>query len=142
MRVETARAELNEAEERYQEIRALETSIEQLHEMFLQLSILVQQQGEMVDRIENNVSMGDGRGKARGAEERCPFEADSLDPQPDLGLQFIFSCLIRYDPVLLPQLPSTNVQGCFLTSAPQLVARSYTPANVAHLPGNGCRHSV
>ncbi|XP_037074327.1 syntaxin-2-like [Pollicipes pollicipes] len=54
MRVETARAELNEAEDRYQQIRALETSIEQLHEMFIQLSLLVQQQGEAIDRIEDN----------------------------------------------------------------------------------------
>ena len=61
MRVETARAELNEAEDRYEQIRALETSIQQLHEMFLQLSILVQQQGEMVDRIEENVSGMGGR---------------------------------------------------------------------------------
>ena len=68
MRVETARAELNEAEERYQQIRALETSIEQLHEMFLQLSILVQEQGEMVTRIEDNVSRGRGTGN-RGEEK-------------------------------------------------------------------------
>ena len=68
MRVETAKAELNEAEERYEQIRALETSIEQLHEMFLQLSILVQQQGEMINRIEDNVSVGRGIGPWDGGE--------------------------------------------------------------------------
>ena len=68
MRVETARAELNEAEERYQQIRALETSIEQLHEMFLQLSILVQEQGEMVTRIEDNVSRRTGNGERKNEE--------------------------------------------------------------------------
>ncbi|KAF0312466.1 Syntaxin-1A [Amphibalanus amphitrite] len=68
MRVETARAELNEAEERYEQIRALEMSIQQLHEMFLQLSLLVQQQGEMVDRIEENTFQT--AAKAEGGAEQ------------------------------------------------------------------------
>ncbi|XP_043247469.1 syntaxin-4-like [Amphibalanus amphitrite] len=68
MRVETARAELNEAEERYEQIRALEMSIQQLHEMFLQLSLLVQQQGEMVDRIEENTFQTAAKAE-KGAEQ-------------------------------------------------------------------------
>jgi len=52
-RVDQARTQLTDAEDRYEQIRSLETSIEQLHEMFQQLSLLVQSQGELVTRIED-----------------------------------------------------------------------------------------
>ncbi|KAM3591921.1 uncharacterized protein V6R79_009491 [Siganus canaliculatus] len=46
---------LNEIESRHDEILKLERSIRDLHDMFQYLAMEVEAQGEMVDRIENNV---------------------------------------------------------------------------------------
>lgn len=46
---------LNEIESRHDEIIKLERSIKELHEMFQYLAMEVQAQGEMIDRIEENV---------------------------------------------------------------------------------------
>ncbi|XP_038139350.1 syntaxin-4 isoform X1 [Cyprinodon tularosa] len=47
---------LNEIESRHDEILKLEKSITELHEMFQYLAMEVEAQGEMVDRIENNIN--------------------------------------------------------------------------------------
>ena len=41
--------------DRHEEFKKLERSLEQLAEMFFQIQALVQQQGEMIDRIEDQV---------------------------------------------------------------------------------------
>ncbi|KAJ7987555.1 hypothetical protein DPEC_G00327700 [Dallia pectoralis] len=46
---------LNEIESRHDEILKLERSIKDLHEMFQYLAMEVEAQGEMVNRIENNI---------------------------------------------------------------------------------------
>ncbi|MED6266546.1 hypothetical protein CHARACLAT_003172 [Characodon lateralis] len=46
---------LNEIESRHDEILKLERSIRDLHDMFQYLAMEVEAQGEMVDRIENNI---------------------------------------------------------------------------------------
>ena len=46
---------LNEIETRHNEIIKLETSIQKLHNMFVDMAVLVESQGEMIDRIEYNV---------------------------------------------------------------------------------------
>ncbi|UJR31397.1 hypothetical protein I4U23_018891 [Adineta vaga] len=46
---------LDEIEARYRDIMKVEKSIKELHQMFLDLAILVTDQGEMVDSIEHNV---------------------------------------------------------------------------------------
>uniref|UniRef100_A0A7N6FG97 t-SNARE coiled-coil homology domain-containing protein n=1 Tax=Anabas testudineus TaxID=64144 RepID=A0A7N6FG97_ANATE len=48
---------LNEIESRHDEILKLERSIRDLHDMFQYLAMEVEAQGEMVDRIENNIKM-------------------------------------------------------------------------------------
>eukprot|EP00111_Clytia_hemisphaerica_P006552 TCONS_00018972-protein len=50
-----AKQSLREIEARHNDIIKLETSIRELHEMFTDMAILVQSQGEMIDRIEYNV---------------------------------------------------------------------------------------
>uniref|UniRef100_A0A672JIN9 Syntaxin-2-like n=1 Tax=Salarias fasciatus TaxID=181472 RepID=A0A672JIN9_SALFA len=50
------RQALNEIESRHQDIIRLETSIRELHAMFMDMAMLVETQGEMVDNIEKNVS--------------------------------------------------------------------------------------
>jgi syntaxin 1A len=44
-----------EIEARHNDILALEKSIKELHDLFMDMCTLVQEQGDMVDRIENNV---------------------------------------------------------------------------------------
>ncbi|XP_060927778.1 syntaxin-2 [Limanda limanda] len=50
------RQAVNEIESRHQDIIRLETSIRELHTMFMDMAMLVETQGEMVDNIEKNVS--------------------------------------------------------------------------------------
>ncbi|XP_043967315.1 syntaxin-2 [Gambusia affinis] len=50
------RQALNEIESRHQDIMLLESSIRELHVMFMDLAMLVETQGDMVNNIENNVS--------------------------------------------------------------------------------------
>uniref|UniRef100_A0A8C9QXM7 Syntaxin-1A n=1 Tax=Scleropages formosus TaxID=113540 RepID=A0A8C9QXM7_SCLFO len=46
---------MNEIETRHTEIIKLENSIRELHDMFMDMAMLVESQGEMIDRIEYNV---------------------------------------------------------------------------------------
>uniref|UniRef100_A0A8C1SZ00 Syntaxin-1A n=1 Tax=Cyprinus carpio TaxID=7962 RepID=A0A8C1SZ00_CYPCA len=46
---------MNEIETRHSEIIKLENSIRELHDMFMDMAMLVESQGDMVDRIEYNV---------------------------------------------------------------------------------------
>ncbi|XP_041856073.1 syntaxin-2 isoform X3 [Melanotaenia boesemani] len=50
------RQALNEIESRHQDIVRLESSIRELHAMFMDMAMLVETQGDMVNNIENNVS--------------------------------------------------------------------------------------
>ncbi|XP_051958481.1 syntaxin-4 [Xyrauchen texanus] len=52
---QATRQALNEIESRHDEIIKLERSIKELHEMFQYLAMEVEAQGEMVDRIEENI---------------------------------------------------------------------------------------
>ncbi|KAM9463162.1 syntaxin-4 isoform 1-T1 [Clarias gariepinus] len=52
---QATRQALNEIESRHDEILKLEKSIRDLHEMFQYLAMEVEAQGEMVNRIENNI---------------------------------------------------------------------------------------
>lgn len=51
----TARSALNEIENRHKELLELEIRIKEIHELFFQLALLVEEQGPMVDNIEANV---------------------------------------------------------------------------------------
>jgi syntaxin 1A len=50
-----ARQALDDVQQRHQEILKLENSIKELHDMFMDMAMLVESQGEMIDRIEYNV---------------------------------------------------------------------------------------
>lgn len=49
------RQALNEIESRHKDIMRLETSIRELHEMFMDMAMFVETQGEMINNIEKNV---------------------------------------------------------------------------------------
>lgn len=51
-----AKKALEEIKDRHEEIIKLEKSIKELHQLFLDMAVLINQQGEMLDRIEFNVS--------------------------------------------------------------------------------------
>ncbi|XP_027856886.1 syntaxin-11a [Xiphophorus couchianus] len=51
----TARSALNEIENRHKELLELESRIRDIHELFFQLALLVEEQGSMLDNIEANV---------------------------------------------------------------------------------------
>ncbi|XP_022059965.1 syntaxin-11a [Acanthochromis polyacanthus] len=52
----TARSALNEIENRHKELLALESRIKEIQEIFLQIAMLVEEQGCMVDNIEATVT--------------------------------------------------------------------------------------
>eukprot|EP01137_Pigoraptor_chileana_P034347 Opistho-2@26759 len=51
-----AKQALEDIQDRHKDILKLEKSIKELHELFLDMAILVESQGEMIDRIEFSVS--------------------------------------------------------------------------------------
>ncbi|XP_052001924.1 syntaxin-11-like isoform X2 [Xyrauchen texanus] len=52
---QTTRSALNEIENRHKELLELESRIRDIHDLFFQLALLVEEQGPMVDNIEANV---------------------------------------------------------------------------------------
>jgi len=50
-----ARNALADIQERHKDITRLETSIQELHQLFLDMSVLVEAQGELLDQIEYTV---------------------------------------------------------------------------------------
>merc|ERR1719454_2369371 len=55
METQQAKQSLKDIEARHEDIMKLETSIRELHDMFMDMAMLVESQGEMIDRIEYNV---------------------------------------------------------------------------------------
>uniref|UniRef100_A0A669QWL2 Syntaxin-3 n=1 Tax=Phasianus colchicus TaxID=9054 RepID=A0A669QWL2_PHACC len=51
---------LSEIEGRHKDIVRLESSIKELHDMFVDIAMLVENQGAMIDRIENNMDQSVG----------------------------------------------------------------------------------
>ena len=51
-----ARAALEDVQEKHKDIMRLESSIQELHQLFVDLSVLVESQGELLDTIEYSVS--------------------------------------------------------------------------------------
>ncbi|MGH0183276.1 UNVERIFIED_CONTAM: hypothetical protein FKN15_011575 [Acipenser sinensis] len=50
-----ARSALNEIENRHKELLELESRVRDVHDLFLQMALLVEEQGDMLDNIETNV---------------------------------------------------------------------------------------
>ncbi|XP_075221290.1 syntaxin-1A-like isoform X2 [Lycorma delicatula] len=53
-----ARQKLQDARQRHKELLQIEMAITELHDMFIEMATLVENQGEVIDRIENYVSRG------------------------------------------------------------------------------------
>ena len=52
---------LAEVQERHEAVKELEKSLMELHQVFLDMAVLVEAQGEMLDNIEQQVGTGNGR---------------------------------------------------------------------------------
>ncbi|XP_076151921.1 syntaxin-3 isoform X2 [Alosa pseudoharengus] len=55
-----SKEQLGEIEARHKDIMRLESSIKELHDMFVDIAMLVENQGTMIDRIESNVDQSAG----------------------------------------------------------------------------------
>jgi syntaxin 1A len=56
METKIAKQTLADIEARHNDILKLEQSIKELHDMFMDMAMLVESQGEMIDNIENNIN--------------------------------------------------------------------------------------
>ncbi|XP_061560146.1 syntaxin-11b.1 [Phycodurus eques] len=78
----TARAALSQIEKRHQELVDLENRIKGVHEIFLDVALLVEEQGSMLDSIQTNVQTTDEvlqdavfkLGKAKRHDRNNPFK--------------------------------------------------------------------
>lgn len=73
-RLDEAEKALSDIRERHEDILRLERSLKELHDMFVDMSILVSEQGDMIDRIEYSVAKSadyveSARKKVKRAEE-------------------------------------------------------------------------
>ncbi|XP_010006107.1 PREDICTED: syntaxin-3-like [Chaetura pelagica] len=60
MESQISKQALSEIEGRHKDIVRLESSIKELHDMFVDIAMLVENQGAMIDRIENNMDQSVG----------------------------------------------------------------------------------
>ncbi|XP_071335445.1 syntaxin-11b.1 [Trachinotus anak] len=78
----TARSALSQIEKRHQELVDLETRIQGIHEIFLDIAMLVEEQGPMLNAIQTNVQKTDEHiqdvlvqlGKAKRHDRNNPFK--------------------------------------------------------------------
>lgn len=78
----TARSALSQIEKRHQELVDLETRIQGIHEIFLDIALLVEEQGPMLDAIQTNVQKTDEGikealvklGRAKRHDRNNPFK--------------------------------------------------------------------
>ncbi|XP_017760360.1 PREDICTED: syntaxin isoform X4 [Eufriesea mexicana] len=90
METQQAKQTLADIEARHADIIKLENSIRELHDMFMDMAMLVESQGELVDRIEYNVDQtGDHVGQARGEL----IKAEEYQSKARKKLMFIVICL-------------------------------------------------
>lgn len=78
----TARSALSQIEKRHQELVDLETRIQGIHDIFLDIAVLVEEQGPMLDAIQTNVQKTDEGikealvklGRAKRHDKNNPFK--------------------------------------------------------------------
>ncbi|KAK1122514.1 syntaxin-1A-like isoform X2 [Acipenser oxyrinchus oxyrinchus] len=95
---------MNEIETRHTEIIKLENSIRELHDMFVDMAMLVESQGELVNNIEKNV-MSSVDYVERAKEETK--KAVSLKGKSRRKMLFIGICLAVTLAILLISLAAT-----------------------------------
>ncbi|XP_025965076.2 syntaxin-3 isoform X2 [Dromaius novaehollandiae] len=77
---------LSEIEGRHKDIVRLESSIKELHDMFVDIAMLVENQGAMIDRIENNMDQSVGFVERAVADTKKAVKYQSEARRVVLGL--------------------------------------------------------
>ncbi|XP_034044852.1 syntaxin-3 isoform X2 [Thalassophryne amazonica] len=89
---------LNEIEARHKDIMRLESSIKELHDMFVDIAMLVENQGGMIDRIETNMdhSVGFVERAVADTKKAAKFQQEARRKQ-----MMIFCCCAILGVILL-----------------------------------------
>ncbi|RMC10873.1 hypothetical protein DUI87_12585 [Hirundo rustica rustica] len=95
---------LNEIETRHSEIIKLENSIRELHDMFMDMAMLVESQGEMIDRIEYNVEHSVDYVERAVSDTKKAVKYQSKARRDRLLFQTPGSILPQHSPSSLPSL--------------------------------------
>jgi len=100
---QNARSALEDVQEKHKDIQRLESSIQELHQLFVDLSVLVESQGELLNDIEHNVEtsveyMKSGVGELVKANE---YAAKSRKKMCCLIMFFVIVAAVTIGPHLL-----------------------------------------
>uniref|UniRef100_A0A8D3CKU6 t-SNARE coiled-coil homology domain-containing protein n=1 Tax=Scophthalmus maximus TaxID=52904 RepID=A0A8D3CKU6_SCOMX len=119
---QATRQALNEIESRHDEILKLERSIRDLHDMFQYLAMEVEAQGEMVNRVENNIKLSSNYvEKAKDNTEKAVTYQQKARKVQLLLLVDHFVFMIRTFKVLQQQHMMMKSSDCaFLNFKPRL----------------------
>ncbi|XP_024238726.1 syntaxin-3a isoform X1 [Oncorhynchus tshawytscha] len=124
---------LSEIEARHKDIVRLESSIKELHDMFVDIAMLVESQGGMIERIESNMdqsvgfverAVADTKKAAKFQQEARRVSGNKKAQVPPPGLS---SCSV--DQHLLgwyPTIPIQNLEPSFSRSGPIPLNRGHT----------------
>ncbi|XP_061736867.1 syntaxin-3-like [Nerophis ophidion] len=87
---------LNEIEARHKDIMRLESSIKELHDMFVDIAMLVENQGGMIDRIESNMdqSVGFVERAVADTKKAAKFQQEARRKQMMIFCCCVILCLI------------------------------------------------
>ncbi|CAF1427927.1 unnamed protein product [Adineta ricciae] len=107
VQTQKAQQSLDEIEARHRDIMKLEKSIKELHNMFLDLAILVNDQGEMVDCIEHNISKAVDYVQDAAENVYITEQYQKADPCDNLIVYYIF-CGVFYTYWLFHSEKNTN----------------------------------
>ncbi|XP_048107045.1 syntaxin-3 isoform X1 [Alosa alosa] len=112
-----SKEQLGEIEARHKDIMRLESSIKELHDMFVDIAMLVENQGTMIDRIESNVD------QSAGFVERAVADTKKAAAFRQAARRVKRSCpnkqVTSRGPILLPTSMHLSVLQC-LSISPSL----------------------
>uniref|UniRef100_A0A8C5HIG3 Syntaxin-3 n=1 Tax=Gouania willdenowi TaxID=441366 RepID=A0A8C5HIG3_GOUWI len=83
---------LSEIESRHKDIVRLESSIKELHDMFVDIAMLVESQGGMIDRIESNMDQSVGFVERAVADTK---KAAKFQQEARRNILCLFCCVIK-----------------------------------------------
>ncbi|XP_066854974.1 syntaxin-3 isoform X3 [Anser cygnoides] len=136
---------LSEIEGRHKDIVRLESSIKELHDMFVDIAMLVENQGAMIDRIENNMDQSVGfveravadtkkavkyQSEARRTLPTVPALASPCGPS---RLHSLLSALLL-DPRLPPRPPPSASAGALPPGHPRSPRTTCVPLDHPRVP--------
>ncbi|XP_012922957.1 syntaxin-3 isoform X3 [Heterocephalus glaber] len=129
-----SRQALSEIEGRHKDIVRLESSIKELHDMFMDIAMLVENQGAMIDRIENNMDQSVGFVERAVADTKKAVKYQSEARRVSAFVLVGPACLLPPSPHLCLWAPCLPSLSC--AASPRAFPRAWPPA----LPPQGVLH--